>query len=218
MHADAEGAPSVLRGRTQLRQQVRYDNYAMLAYDEPMTYVNAMQSCDRDKWQAATNDEMMSLLQNGTWNLVERPDGRAVIKNRRVYKVKNTADGFIDRHKARLVAQGYSKQAGIENTETFSPIARFDTAQALLNVTAAEQLNLCQFDTKTAFLYGTNYEVIYMQQPEGFKDGTDRICVLKKSLYGLEQSLRCWNATFKAFLNKHGLTQSTADSCLYYSK
>ena len=81
-HANAEGAVRVLRDRTQLRQQVRYDNYAMLAYDEPAMYVEVMMSCDRDKWQAATNDEMMSLLQNGTWNLVERPDRRAIIKNR----------------------------------------------------------------------------------------------------------------------------------------
>ena len=67
----------------------------MLAYDEPAMYVEVMISCDRDKWQAAMNDEMTSLLQNSTWKLVERSDGRAVIKNRWVYKVKTTADGYI---------------------------------------------------------------------------------------------------------------------------
>ena len=92
----------------------------MIAYDEPVTYVDTMQSCDRDKWQATINDEMTSLLQNSTWNLAKRPNGKAVIKNRWVYKVKTTADNFIDRYKVRLKAKGYSQQVGIDYTETFS--------------------------------------------------------------------------------------------------
>ena len=48
-HANAEGAVRVLRDRTHLLQPVRYDNYAMLAYDEPVTYVDAMQSYDHNK-------------------------------------------------------------------------------------------------------------------------------------------------------------------------
>jgi hypothetical protein len=186
--------------------------------NEPATYVDAMQSSDREKWQVAMDDEMNSLLQNHTWELVEKPCDRAVIKNRWVYRVKTNVDGSVDRFKARLVAKGYSQQAGIDYTETFSPVARLDTVRALLSVAAAEHLNLCQFDVKTAFLYGTIDEVIYMQQPEGFDDGTDKVCLLKKSLYGLKQSPRCWNATFKAFLDSHDLKQSASDPCLFYSE
>jgi hypothetical protein len=218
-YVNAEGVDRALRDRRQLRQPARYDDFAMIAeVDEPQTFTEAMQSSECDKWQAAMTDEMTSLLHNNTWELVEKPVDRAVIKNRWVFKVKTKVDGSVDRFKARLVAKGYSQTAGIDYTETFSPVARFDSIRAVLSVAAAEKLNLHQFDVKTAFLYGTIDELIYMQQPEGFEDGTDRVCMLKKSLYGLKQSPRCWNVTFTAFLDKHGLKQSVADVCIFYSE
>lgn len=57
-----------------------------------------------------------------------------------------------------------------------------------------------------------------MRQPEGFQDGTNKVCKLNRSLYGLKQSPRCWNRRFKSFLDKHGLIQSEADPCLFISK
>jgi hypothetical protein len=119
--------------------------------------------------------------------------------------------------KARLVAKGYSQKADIDYTETFSPVIRFDTIRVMLSVAAKEKLHLAQFDIKTAFLYGELEETIYMRQPEGFEDGTARVCKLNKSLYGLKQSPRCWNKRFKSFLDKHGLIQSAADPCLFIS-
>jgi hypothetical protein len=94
-------------------------------YDEPLTYAEAMQSCDRVRWQAAMNDKMTSLLQNSTWELVDKPDERAVIKNRWVYKIKTQVDGSVDRYKARLVAKGYSQKAGIDYTETLQGLIQF---------------------------------------------------------------------------------------------
>jgi len=83
-------------------------------------------------------------------------------------------------------------------------------------VAAAENLELAQFDIKTAFLNGTLEENVYMEQPEGFEDGTERVCLLKKSLYGLKQAPRCWNERFKKFMKKAGFKNSDADPCLFY--
>jgi hypothetical protein len=74
-----------------------------------------------------------------------------------------------------------------------------------------------QFDVKTAFLYGDLQEVIYMTQPFGYNDGTDKVCRLKRSLCGLKQSPRCWNKRFRMFLEKHQLKQSDADPCLFFN-
>ena len=58
-----------------------------------------------------------------------------------------------------------------------------------------------------------------MNQPEGYDDGSGRVCKLKKSLYGLKQAPRVWNKTFTCFLLKQGFTQSEADPCLFiYNK
>lgn len=108
------------------------------------------------------------------------------------------------------------QKQGIDYDETYSPVARHDTVRTLLAVAASKQMKLKQFDVNTAFLYGTLQEEVYLEQPEGFNDGTGRVCRLKKSLYGLKQSPRCWNKRFMQFIKKVGLKSSTADPCLFY--
>ena len=75
-------------------------------------------------------------------------------------------------------------------------------------------------DVKTAYLNGDLEEEIFMRQPEGFidKDQPNLVCKLKKSLYGLKQSARCWNKTIDEYLKKSGYVQSDADPCIYVKK
>ncbi|GBM73807.1 Retrovirus-related Pol polyprotein from transposon TNT 1-94 [Araneus ventricosus] len=87
--------------------------------------------------------------------------------------------------------------------------------RAILNISAEEKMYLSQFDVSTAFLYGELDETIYMQQPGSYKDGTERVCKLKRSLYGLKQGPRCWNNSFGQFVLKLGFKASDADPCLY---
>lgn len=75
-----------------------------------------------------------------------------------------------------------------EKNETFSSVAR--SIRLLLAITATRDCILKQIDVKTAFLYGDLNELMFMQQPEGYSDGSDRVCQLKKSLYGLRQTSR----------------------------
>ena len=103
---------------------------------------------------------------------------------------------------------------GIDYDETFSPVAHFDTIRTILSIAASEKLQLAQFDVKTAFLYGELEKKVYMQKPEGYENGLDQVCKLKKSLYGLKQAPRCWNKKLRELIIRHGLKQSTADPCL----
>ncbi len=78
-------------------------------------------------------------------------------------------------------------------------------------------MSLIHFDVKTAFLYGELDKVIYTKLPTGYEDGTDRVCKLKKSLYGLKQSPHGWNQKLKAFLDRYGMQCSDADPCIFYN-
>ena len=79
-------------------------------------------------------------------------------------------------------------------------------------------MELEQLDVKTAFLHGDLEEEIYMQQPEGFKEPgkEDYVCLLKRSLYGLKQSLRQWYKWFNSFMVTHGYMRCEYDYCVYF--
>ena len=105
-----------------------------------------------------------------------------------MYKVKNTANGSIERNKARLVAQGCSQKYGVDYDETFSPVVRSESIRTLIALSVQNGLELHQMDVKTAFLNGDLEGEIYMQQPEGFasKGQDNLVCRLKRSIYGLK--------------------------------
>lgn len=183
--------------------------------ENPTSYADALSSSESDQWLDAMKEEMAALHDNKTWTLVNRPKDSKVINCRWVLRKKFHIDGTVDRYKARLVAKGFAQKAGIDFDETFSPVARYDTVRSVLAVTAQEHLCLQQFDVKTAFLYGTLQEEVFMTQPEGFDDESGRVCLLRKSLYGLKQAPRCWNLCFVNFLEGHELRASNADPCLF---
>lgn len=181
----------------------------------PNSYSEAIKSEESEKWLKAMHEELSSLKENETWELVPQPSKAQVIQNRWTFRIK-TADNGTPRFKARLVAKEYAQKEGTDYEETYSPVARYDTVRALIAVAASKQMKLRQFDIKTAFLYGTLQEEVYLEQPEGFNDDSGRVCRLKRSLYGLKQAPRCWNRRFIQFMKKTGLKSSTADPCLFY--
>ena len=187
--------------------------------DDPFTYSDALNSHDAAQWVEAMTEEIHSLRENKTWELVRLPDGRKAIQCKWVFKTKYLPNGDIDKFKARLVAKGYTQKAGIDYSETFSPVVKFETVRIVMAITAADDLEIVQFDIKTAFLNGDIAELLYMEQPEGFIDSNhpDYVCLLRKALYGLKQASRNWNHKFHTFLLQFGFTVSDADPCAYFS-
>jgi len=157
------------------------------------------------------------LLDAGTFELVPLPAGKNLISCRWVFKLKLNADGLVDRHKARLVARGFSQRFGVDFTHTFSPVVKFQSIRALLAIAAAEDWEIHQMDVVTAYLNGDLDHEIYMTQPEGFIEETnkDLVCLLKKSLYGLKQAGRSWNKKIHDVLVKLGFQRMEADYCVY---
>jgi hypothetical protein len=171
-----------------------------------------MGSDNASDWIEACRYEISALEKNHTWELVDLPDGRKAIRSKWVFKLK--IDG---RHRARLVAKGYTQIPGIDFDETFSPVACFESIRLLLALAALEDWEIHQLDVKSAFLNGVLEEEIYMEQPEGFiiAGQENKVCRLKKAIYGLKQASRTWNQQFHGVLTELGFTRTYADAGIY---
>ncbi|GJS66281.1 copia protein [Tanacetum coccineum] len=122
-----------------------------------------------------------------------------------VFKNKLDENGVVSRNKARLVAQGYNQQEGIDFDETYAPVARLESIIILLAYACAHYFKLFQMDVKSAFLNGFINEEVYVAQPPDFVDfeKPNHVFKLKKALYGLKQAPKGWYDRLKAFLLDH---------------
>src|SRR5215213_203154 len=94
--------------------------------EEPLTHHEAMKSLQSDQWIKAESEELEAHAKAGTWEVVDRLK-QSVVDSKWVYKIKQQADGSIERYKARLVARGFTQRPGYDFDETFSPVVRYES-------------------------------------------------------------------------------------------
>ena len=168
------------------------------------------------EWGASMKEEYNSLLSNDTWDLVSLSKGIKLVRCKWVYKTKYGLDGKVDKHKAKLVAKGFSQVEGIDYTETFSPVTKMNSIHLVLSLAASYKWEFHQMDVKLAFLHGDLHEEMYMEQPPSFiQDDSNIVCRLKKSLYGLKQAPRAWYAKMDNFLLATGFSRCHSDNTVY---
>ena len=177
----------------------------------------ALASPEGVKWMDAMDNEMNLLHMNHVWDLVKLPKDRKAVGSKWAFKLKVGSDGQVERHKARLVAQGFAQKQGLDYDETFPPVVRFESLRTVIALTVQNGMKMHQMDVTTAFLNGELQEEVYMKQPEGFvaEGQEDLVCKLKRSIYGLKQSPRCWNAALDHKLKQMGFVQANGVPCLY---
>ncbi|GJV90164.1 putative ribonuclease H-like domain-containing protein [Tanacetum coccineum] len=168
-------------------------------------------------WVEAMQEELLQFKLQQVWVLVDLPNGAKVIGTKWVYRNKKDERGVVVRNKARLVAQGHRQEEGIDYDEVFAPVARIEAIRLFLAFASFMGFIVYQMDVKSAFLYGTIDEEVYVSQPPGFVDPDHPTKVYKvvKALYGLHQAPRAWYATLSTFLVKHGYRRGTIDKTLF---
>ena len=206
-----------------IRDAIRISEACMAStsiIQEPTSYQEAMSLPEAELWLKAMKAEIESLKVNKTWKLVALPTGRRAIKSKWVFKVKYKPSGQIDKYKARLVAKGFSQIAGVDYSDTYSPVIKSDSMRTMFATTAHSNLHTRQFDICTAYLNSPLDEIIFMVQPEGFIDNEypEFVCLLLRCLYGLKQGARQWNKKFDTFCEKYDFIPSEAYPCVYRSK
>ncbi|GKB53032.1 retrovirus-related pol polyprotein from transposon TNT 1-94 [Tanacetum coccineum] len=181
---------------------------------------NVNEALGDESWIVAMQEELNQFIANDVWELVPQPKNMTIIGTKWVFRNKLDENGIVSRNKARLVAQGYNQQEGIDYDETYAPVARLESIRILLAYACALDFKLFQMDVKSAFLNGFINEEVYVAQPPGFIDfeKPDHVYKLKKALYGLKQAPKAWYDRLKAFLIKHEYKIGMVDNILFTKK
>lgn len=182
----------------------------------PKTYWDITKNPQAMDWMNAVKSEYESLLKHGTWTEVDKPPDKSVIGCRWIFTLKLNADGSIKRHKARLVAQGFTQTEGVDYFETYSPVVSTTVIRLILAIAAINNWDVRQLDIETAYLNAAVREDIYMRAIPGFPIDRGKVLKLNKSLYGLKQSGKNWGQCLADFLIEIGMKRSSFDSCLWY--
>lgn len=201
----------------------RYVDYELYMAFDAISYVENVPEVieeidkrdDKRMWTEAMEKEIDSIERNNTWEKVKTPENAEVLSTRWVFAMKPYEEKIQDKYKARLVVRGFAQKESFQYDQIYSPVARMSTIRTLLSVGTQNMYHFEQLDVKTAFLNGDLEENVYIYPPEGVKCGDGYVLKLKKSLYGLKQSSKCWNNKINESLMKLGFNRSEADYCLY---
>nr|GEU68588.1 retrovirus-related Pol polyprotein from transposon TNT 1-94 [Tanacetum cinerariifolium] len=154
------------------------------------------------------------------WVLVDLPYRKRAIGTKWVFRNKKDERGIVVRNKARLVAQGHTQEEGMDYEEVFSPVARIEAIRLCLAYASFMGFMVYQIDVKSAFLYGTIEEEVYVCQPLGFEDPDypDKVYKVVKALYGLRQAPRAWYETLAIYLLENSFQRGKIDQTLFIKR
>ncbi|GJY34957.1 retrovirus-related pol polyprotein from transposon TNT 1-94 [Tanacetum coccineum] len=201
--------------RSQAQNQSNF--FCFISTIEPK---NVNEALTDESWIVAMQEELNQFIANDVWELVPQPRNMTIIGTKWVFRNKLDENGIVSRNKARLVAQGYNQQEGIDYDETYAPVARLESIRILLAYACALDFKLFKMDVKSAFLNGFINKEVYVAQPPGFIDfeKPNHVYKLKKALYGLKQAPKAWYDRLKAFLIKHEYKMGMVDNTLLIKK
>ncbi|GJU17132.1 putative ribonuclease H-like domain-containing protein [Tanacetum coccineum] len=188
-----------------------------LSQIEPKKVIQAL---TYPSWIEAMQEELLQFKLQKGWTLVDLPKGKRAIGTKWVYRNKKDERGIVVRNKSRLVAQGYTQEEGIDYNEVFAHVARIEAIGLFLAYASFMGLIVYQMDVKSAFLYGTIEEEVYVCQPPSFEDPQfpDKVYKVEKALYGLHQAPRAWYETLSTYLLENGYRRGTIDKTLFIKK
>lgn len=215
--------PNLRRSERVSRPPERFDTLLVMqcqmgSASDPLTIKEALCAADAAEWQKAMEQELLMIKMMGTWKPAFLPKGKKTVKTKWVFHRKVDSEGNVTRHRARLVAKGFSQTKGMDYDEVFAPVAKYTSLRFLLALKVLKNYSVLQLDVKNAFLNGILSEEIYLEVPHGVDlDKKSGNCFrLRKALYGLKQAARVWHEKLDCCLTEIGFKKSSADPSLYF--
>ncbi|MCW3101490.1 MAG: retrovirus-related Pol polyprotein from transposon 1-94 [Chthonomonadaceae bacterium] len=191
---------------------------------EPTSYKEATLHANAEHYTRAAGEEIASMAAQQVYELVPYHPSMHLIKSKWVFKRKVDQNNQPVKYKARLVAKGFAQRHGVEYWDTYAPVAKQKSIRIILAIAVLYALVIKQIDFVGALLnsYLSEDEIIYMEQPEGFTqrgpDGRHMVWRLKKTIYGLKQSPRKWNADVDKQVRLCGYEPTICDPCIYVKR
>lgn len=209
---DRRQRKSGLRAKDKMKQTVHFQYHAAVI---PRNYKEAVSGPDREFWLESIKDELNSLEENETWEIISnRPDIRT-LKTKWVFVIKDDPLSDTPRYKSRLVPMGFTQIPGVDFFETFANVARMETIRIVLTIAAKMDMFIRSVDVKTAFLQGELEEELYIDIPEGIRQQPGKVCKLLRPLYGIKQGPACWEKRLTTFLKSMDFKASEYDPSLF---
>nr|GEV79894.1 putative ribonuclease H-like domain-containing protein [Tanacetum cinerariifolium] len=173
-----------------------------------------------DDFHTSMQEELLQFKMQKVWVLVDLPHVKRAIGTKWVFRNKKDERGIVIRNKARLVAQGHTQEERINYEEVFAPVERIESIRLFLAYDSFMGFMVYQMDIKSAFLYETIKEEVYVCQPLGFEDPDHPHKVYKvvKALYGLHQAPRAWYETLANYLLENGFQRGKIDQTLFIKR
>nr|GEV35818.1 retrovirus-related Pol polyprotein from transposon TNT 1-94 [Tanacetum cinerariifolium] len=165
-------------------------------------------------------EELLQFKLQKVWILVDLPKGKKAIGIKWVFRNKKYKRGIMIKNKARLVAQGYTQEEGIDYDEFFASVARINAIRLFLAYASFIGFMMYQMDVKSDFLYGRIEEEVYVCQPLGFEDPDhpNKVYKMVKVFYGLHQAPRAWYKTLAKYLLGNGFYRRKIDQTLFIKR
>nr|GEW99328.1 putative ribonuclease H-like domain-containing protein [Tanacetum cinerariifolium] len=162
-----------------------------LLQEEPKRVHQALKD---PSWIKAMQEELLQFKMQSVWILVDLP------------------------HRKRAI--GHIQEEGFNYEEVFAPVAIIEAIRLFLVYASFMGFMVYQMDVKSAFLYGSIEEEVYVCQPLGFKDPDhhDKVYKVVKALYGLHQAPRAWYETLATYLLENGFHRGQIDQTLFIKK
>ncbi|GJZ09305.1 putative ribonuclease H-like domain-containing protein [Tanacetum coccineum] len=197
-----------------------FQNCLFACFLSQMEPKKVSQALDDESWVEAMQEELLQFKLLNVWTLVDLPHGKKAIGTKWVFRNKKDQRGIMVRNKARLVAQGYRQEEGVDYDEVFALVARIEAIRLFFAYASFMDFTVYQMDVKSAFLYGTIEEEVYVSQPPGFVDPEfpNKVYKVEKALYGLHQAPKAWYETLSTYLLENRFRRETIDKTLFIKK
>ena len=167
-----------------------------------------------EAFKEAMRVEIKELQRKGTWEEVAKDEAihKQSVPTMWVYKYKFDEDGWLVKHKARLVARGDLQHT---NFDTYAATLAARLFRFLMALVASFDLNTRQYDAVNAFANSLINETTYCRLPPGWTGNSNVILRLLRALYGLKQSPALWHNDLSSTLIELGLEPLPGVECIY---
>ncbi|KAI3769035.1 hypothetical protein L6452_00131 [Arctium lappa] len=190
-------SPMMTRNQSRLQEMQDQQHTVLSCFLSQLEPKKAHDAMKESSWIEAMQEELLQFKLQDVWDLVDLPKGQRAIGTKWVFRNKRDKRGIVIRNKARIEA-----------------------IRLFLAYASYMKFKVYQMDVKSAFLYGSIEEEVYVCQPPGFENPSypDRVYKLKKALYGLHQAPRAWYDTLSSYLLEDGFERGVIDKTLFIKR